>query len=401
MGPSLKDIDARIASLSAEVDATGSSLAELDGDLTLKLLASASLSGRTAAEWAAVAPKIPLLWGYFGALKDKLAEIVADRGTRPRLKDEELNRLAAGLFANSVALSPDPTTAVRTLTGPGVQMASVAWIQATMAKLFQEIVSLVDRVGKAWSALPRLDTLDATLTGVVQSAGQSGVKVPAEVAAARIAVANLRAQVKADPLAADVSGVDALARQVDAAGEALRGAVAARAGLADRLSAAAETLDATGALIDQARAAQAATAEKIAGPATRADDVQALAGRLARLRASLADAASLAQSSWQEASRVLGQLEPQAATLRDDATTGLQTARGPLDARNELRGRLDAYHAKALAIGMAENEALSAIYERAKTLLYNAPCDVAQAEALVRSYQQGLTHTGSVPETSR
>jgi len=46
----LDDIDARIASLGAEIDSTGSSLAALDGDITLKLLASAKLSGRTAAE---------------------------------------------------------------------------------------------------------------------------------------------------------------------------------------------------------------------------------------------------------------------------------------------------------------------------------------------------------------
>src|SRR5207244_12341305 len=84
----LDDIDARIASLQAEIDTTGSSLAALDGDITLKLLASAKLSGRTAAEWNAVSPDIPLLWGYYGALKDKIAEIVALRGTRPPLRIE-------------------------------------------------------------------------------------------------------------------------------------------------------------------------------------------------------------------------------------------------------------------------------------------------------------------------
>ena len=83
MSLSLEDIDARITSLQAEIDTTGSSLAALDGDITLKLLASAKLSGRTAVEWNAVSPDIPLLWGYYGALKDKVAEIVALRGTRP------------------------------------------------------------------------------------------------------------------------------------------------------------------------------------------------------------------------------------------------------------------------------------------------------------------------------
>src|SRR5947208_1445741 len=104
----LDDIDARIASLQAEIDTTGSSLAALDGDITLKLLASAKLSGRTAAEWNAVSSDIPLLWGYYGALKDKIAEIVALRGTRPRLRIEQLEELSTQLPGDSVTVPADP-----------------------------------------------------------------------------------------------------------------------------------------------------------------------------------------------------------------------------------------------------------------------------------------------------
>jgi hypothetical protein len=73
----------------------------------------------------------------------------------------------------------------------------------------------------------------------------------------------------------------------------------------------------------------------------------------------------------------------------------------PLDARNELRGRLDAYHAKALAIGLAEDEQLTRVYERAKELLFTAPCDVAGAEAAVREYQQGLSRARPVGRSDR
>src|SRR5437879_7588336 len=119
----LDDIDARIASLGAEIDTTGSSLAALDGDITLKLLASATLSGRTAAEWNAVSPDIPLLWGYYGALKDKVAEIVALRGTKARLRIEQVEELSAQLVGDSVAVPPDPgQSGSRTL--PGTPLAS-------------------------------------------------------------------------------------------------------------------------------------------------------------------------------------------------------------------------------------------------------------------------------------
>src|SRR5260370_16130419 len=108
MSLSLEDIDARIASLQAEIDTTGSSLAALDGDITLKLLASAKLSGRTAAEWNAVSPDIPLLWGYYGALKDKVAEVAALRGTKARLRIEQAEELSARLLDAPLAAPPDP-----------------------------------------------------------------------------------------------------------------------------------------------------------------------------------------------------------------------------------------------------------------------------------------------------
>jgi hypothetical protein len=398
----LDDIDARIASLGAEIDSTGSSLAALDGDITLKLLASAKLSGRTAAEWNAVSPDIPLLWGYYGALKDKVAEIVALRGTRPRLKVEQLEELTGQLLGDSVALPPDPgQPGSRTLAGTPVQKTSIAWLQSAMATMYRDIASVVDRVGAAWTALPRLDTLDATLTGLVQTAGQSGIKPPADIAQTRSLITSLRSQVHADPLAADLTNVDAVARQVESAREVLRAAVGARGELAGQLTAAAQALRAIGMLIDQARTAEAEASQKILGVANGTVDAAALAARLTFLRTNLESITSVGHGNWQDARRLLGQLDQQTAALRDEATKALGSVKDPLDARNELRGRLDAYHAKALAIGLAEDEQLTRVYERAKELLFTAPCDVAGAEAAVREYQQGLSRARPVGRSDR
>jgi hypothetical protein len=398
----LDDIDARIASLGVEIDTTGSSLAALDGDITLKLLASAKVSGRTAAEWNAVSPDIPLLWGYYGALKDKLAEIVALRGTRPRLRAEQIEELTGQLLGDSVAMPPAPDQpGSRTLTGTPVQKTSIAWLQSAMATMYRDIATVVDRVGAAWTALPRLDTLDATLTGLVQTAGQSGIKPPAEIAQARSLITSLRTQVHADPLAADLTGVDAVARQVDSAKEVLRSAVAARGELAGQLTSAAQALGAIGTLIDQARSAQAEASQKILGIANGTVDADAMAARLAFLRTNLESITSVGHGNWQDARRLLGQLDQQTAALRDEVTLALGAVKNPLDARNELRGRLDAYHAKALAIGLAEDEHLAAVYERAKELLFTAPCDVAGAEAAVREYQQGLSRPRPAEQRDR
>ena len=64
-----------------------------------------------------------------------------------------------------------------------------------------------------------------------------------------------------------------------------------------------------------------------------------------------------------------------------------------LATRNELRGRLDAYQAKALRRGFGEDPALTPLYEAAKAALYTAPCDLTAARAAVGAYQDALTTT--------
>src|SRR6185436_20329998 len=49
---------------------------------------------------------------------------------------------------------------------------------------------------------------------------------------------------------------------------------------------------------------------------------------------------------------------------------------GLLVARNELRGRLDAYRAKALRRGLGEDAQLIPLADAAHTALYAAPCDL-------------------------
>ncbi len=56
--------------------------------------------------------------------------------------------------------------------------------------------------------------------------------------------------------------------------------------------------------------------------------------------------------------------------------------------RAELRGRLDAYKAKAARLGKAEEPMLVERYDVARRLLWTAPCDLRAAEYAVLRYQQ-------------
>ena len=63
---------------------------------------------------------------------------------------------------------------------------------------------------------------------------------------------------------------------------------------------------------------------------------------------------------------------------------------GPLTERAELRGLLEAYRAKAGARGLAEDPSLGQAFERARVLLWRAPCDLAAARPLVTAYDQAV-----------
>ncbi len=63
-----------------------------------------------------------------------------------------------------------------------------------------------------------------------------------------------------------------------------------------------------------------------------------------------------------------------------------------LQTRQELRGRLDALQAKALAKGLIENATLSDLAEKARQLLYSRPTPINQATKLVSEYEKILNN---------
>ena len=81
-------------------------------------------------------------------------------------------------------------------------------------------------------------------------------------------------------------------------------------------------------------------------------------------------------------------MEAAAATERyRDAERAAATL---LDKRNELRGLLEAYQAKAARLGAAEDTGLAMLYQQARDLLWAAPCDLGVAAAAVTHYQQAI-----------
>jgi hypothetical protein len=100
---------------------------------------------------------------------------------------------------------------------------------------------------------------------------------------------------------------------------------------------------------------------------------------------------------WRRLAAALSTVADQVNAACDQVERLRGIAAGLLERRDELRGRLSAYRAKAVARGHAEQDALTAMYETAYQLLYTAPCDLRAATRAVHAYVGALAQPADGP----
>jgi hypothetical protein len=118
--------------------------------------------------------------------------------------------------------------------------------------------------------------------------------------------------------------------------------------------------------------------------------VRHLERETSRLRTELNQARETAANDRPGADRAARALELRIASLRSDAERLSTMAAEPIALRQELRGRLDAYRAKAYSLGRGEDAHLDRLYRGAREVLYTAPCDLAGAERRLAAYQAAV-----------
>jgi hypothetical protein len=375
----------------AERDAIQANLLELDSSFGKQLLAGAELTGGTKRRWDATAVTLATLWQVFSAYSavvDQSAEAAA-RHLGPR----ELAAISGLLAGRSVQLASGPAPlAGRDLADPGHEDLTMATAVARMRGAFSAVTEVVSAAEHVWTEVAgRLDAASAELTRVTPLAATLGDEtLTGNMTAAQANLARLRDTLNSDPLAlwqpggtADTSEADRLAERVTAT--ASRADELAR--LRDEAHQRVTGVTAAAAMARSARedavAAWQQAAVKIAAGALPPppQDMADLSGRLAGLGTLLAD------GRWSRLASELDLLERELAT----ATAGFKAAERAVVAamakRDELRGLLGAYKAKAARLGGAEDSGLAQQYDRARDLLWMAPCDLAAAEAAVAAYQ--------------
>jgi hypothetical protein len=378
------------AAVLAERDAIQANLLELDQSFTRRLLDGAPLTGLTRQRWDTASANLASLWETYmaySAVVDRVAEL-GTAGRRPAKKD--LPELTGLLTGTSVRLKSAPVPlARRDLADTGRRELTIAASVEAMRKAFSEVAEVTSAVEAVWGAVGgRLDAAAEELGKCRPLMGGLGVEVQSEFRDAESSLDSLRAGVNADPLAqwhagqVDTSAADRLRDQVKR--------LAARIADLDRLRAAAQgRIDALSAAVAAARADRQAAVATWRRAAERITAVPALPPDIAD--PPLATLSALAAAGqWTRLQAEIDRCQAGLTAAAAQTTETERSAAAALGRRDELRGLLGAYKAKAARLGVAEDADLAVRYDQVRELLWTAPCDLTAAEAAVAGYQRAI-----------
>ena len=405
---SREEVDRALERFDAEYEAVESSLLALQDHAGRRLLEGAELTGVTGERWARAEKAVTLLWNGFEAYSRRLglARDLRSRRRWPSREDlAELTKLLRGTLTVSGA---ELSAAAETGGAPRLaEEVTLPQLVARMNEWYAQALDVVAAADSVWSALPaRIDMLSAEVQRVRSLAYSVGVRPGAHPAGDDLERATreltaLRAEVVSDPLAfwhsaggssapgggrPDTTRYDLVARAWEEVRREIEAVLAVRQDAEQRLMKLRDILSRADRTLAEARTARGEVLAKIA-----ASEVPAVSGPPAALHEQLVAAAEHRRHArWHLLSPLLESLEQRAEEELERARAELGAVTAPLAVRAELRGRLDAYRAKANQSGFAEDRVLGERYDVARRLLWSAPCDLRAAEDAVLRYQRAV-----------
>lgn len=380
--------DHALAALREAYDRIATAMYALDSHSELGFLRGRGLTGTTAKVAGDVDGLLRMLWAQFAALQEPLDRATQVRAARSRPGAEELVALTALLAEPVVGLgrdgfpAQDATASRVTLTALAQDLeASTAQLAQLLTEVGSAVSAAAGRLARLTDALGEVQALAGSFPGVLDVAGLARQLDEA------------RALALADPIEVARGGAAgaAVERHLSQLGTELAAArvrfdelVRARDEFPRRLAALRDAIEAVAAAQAEAARSYEVVRVKIANPGLPGvpADAAALRDQLSKLEQSEVD--------WVRRAGELSRLEQESERARALAVRLREAADGLMDRRAELRGRLDAYRAKAARLGHGEHQRLSEAHRAAHDILYTSPCDLPAATRAVFRYQQEL-----------
>ena len=389
---SRESVDETLAGLGAAHDRIAAAMFTIDSHPGLGYLRGGGLSGLTQARWEALRPEVDRLWAHFAVLGDLLERARGIRNQR-RLDDADWATLrllcaepvvgldGAGMPteagtsppASRIRLGELASQLERRCAAATAQLSDVdsAWtlVAGAYGPLTQEIDALV-----AQAKSVGLDELAEPLAGALAEAGRTDLTDPLSAASGGALTAGTRAR------------LDGLTGRMSSLRDRVGALIGIRDGYPRRVAELSALVDQVAAAEQQLAPAYARAAQKIANPGLPPEPAT-----VGVLRVRLADLDRLfKEARWAQLADDADALQRAASRARERADELRELADGLIARRDELRGRLEAYRAKAAGLGYAEHDQLTVAHSRARDLLYTAPCDLRAATRAVFAYQQAL-----------
>lgn len=346
-----------LASLSATERALAVDLVELDANPTYKLLSGAPLGPVTAKAVGAAINSAPQLWLDWTALRDRLRDLQSR--------------------------SPDA------IAPHDLQQAHDA--AAALAPRLGELKVAIERVDAQWRRLvPHLDRARALLDDLGAADGDALAHAEPAIDAVRKQIDRIEDRLGSDPLGVADRDLDTLDAATGIARDRVRQLEAGRATLDRDRARAITSISTLQALAREAADAAAASRAKIRDPEGLVDVPAIDEASLTALQHAALDTSH----SWILQRHALDRFLAQADRFEALLASAAEANRQPLDTRNELRGLLTAYRAKAAAIGLAENSDVGLLLRETQDQLHTAPCDLAKARSLLDRIAKALSRKG-------
>jgi hypothetical protein len=387
-----EEIDRALERLRDERDRIATALLDLENHPGYQLLKGTALTGMTKERWTAIQTQAATLWGLFDAYRRQLELAEEIRAQQAKPSTERLAELTRLL--NGPSVEPpggEIPLEKRSLLGPPTERLTFDAVVGRMTALYDSAADAVANADAVWSSLlARLEEVEEAARAVTDLfRGMEAYDPDLERISQELT--RLRAVIISDPLSLEGQGteqLDKIAKELGPLRQRLEEAARIRDEHATRLHNLGQTIELVRTAEADARGVRAIVQVKISNPvpAEPPDQARALADRLQQL------SGLAGQGQWPELAGGTAALEREARTALDQARAAQQNIQGLLDRREELRGRLEAYKAKAARLGRSEDLELGRLYETAKQILWTAPCDLRQATSALAGYQRAITN---------
>jgi hypothetical protein len=381
-------LEAELAQRSAAEGRIATSLVELERHPGHALLSAGRLTGRTAQEWARASADLAELWQDFDIYRRVLAA-ARDVLSRTRTADDpELHRL---LREPSVEVGR--SVVERKLTGAVERVDTI-----TLAELADRMEAAFDRAHDLFVTSHDLHEKFLAAIGPLAERLRAARQLAAELEDTRVAeltarIEELTARYTTDPLVlADAppdAALAALGARVDTLTADLGRAAAARDAWDDRLARVGDAI--TDVEVARAAAEQVRLRAQELVVTAPLDPAPDRAAALRGVLTALIDGRLPSRRGWPARARALTDLETAVDAAAAEVRAAHALADGLLERRTELRGRFEAYRAKAGRLGLSERPDLLALDADVRRLLWTRPADLAAATRALVSYQQLLT----------